>query len=128
MSLRTPLSRARGLGSAKDGTHHWWLQRVTAIALVPLTLWFIMSLIGVLLGADYFTVRYWIGHPFNAALLILLLGVSFYHAILGAQVIIEDYIGHEWAKLATLLAVKFILWLLAAVSIVAVLRISLMGG
>lgn len=128
MSLRTPLSRARGYGSAKEGTHHWWMQRVTSIALVPLTLWFIIALATVLLDADYFTVKYWIGHPFNTAMLVLLVVTSVYHTVLGMQVVIEDYIHHEWAKIATLLVVKFILWLLAAVAVVAVLRIAFLGA
>lgn len=127
MSLRTPLSRARGLGSAKEGVHHWWMQRVTAIALVPLTLWFVVVLMSAA-RADYITAVAWISRPWNAALLILLLITGFYHAILGMQVVIEDYVHHEGLKLGSLLALRFILWLLGAVSVIAVLRIALVGG
>jgi succinate dehydrogenase / fumarate reductase membrane anchor subunit len=124
MSLRTPLSRVRGLGSAKEGTSHWWAQRVTAIALVPLTLWFIAFIIPII-GADYAAARLWISHPVNALLLVLLLITTFYHALLGLQVIIEDYVHAEWLKVTSLLAMKFILIVLGASALFAVLRIAL---
>lgn len=126
MSLQTPLSRARGLGSAKEGVSHWWTQRVTAIALVPLTLWFVVSLLGVA-GADYETAVAWIARPVNAVLLIALLISMFYHAILGLQVIIEDYIHHEGTKVASLLVMKFLLVLLGGFAVLAVLRIAVGG-
>ena len=97
MNLRTPLARARGLGSAKEGSHHWWHQRLTAIALVPLSLWFIFSLIS-MVGADYMTVVYWLRLPFVSVLLILFIVFLFYHTVLGLQVVIEDYIDSEWQK------------------------------
>jgi succinate dehydrogenase / fumarate reductase membrane anchor subunit len=126
MSLQTPLGRARGLGSAKEGVSHWWTQRVTAIALVPLTLWFVASLLGVA-GADYETVAAWIAKPVNAVLLVALLISMFYHATLGLQVIIEDYVHHEGTKVASLLVMKFLLVLLGGFAVLAVLRIAVGG-
>jgi succinate dehydrogenase / fumarate reductase, membrane anchor subunit len=126
MSLRTPLGRVRGLGSAKEGVSHWWAQRVTALALVPLTLWFAVALISVV-HADHAGAVAWIGSPLNSALLILLLICVFYHAILGLQVVIEDYVHGEGAKLATLLVTKFILTLLGAIAIVSVLRVAFLA-
>lgn len=126
MDLRTPLARARGLGSAKEGVNHWWAQRVTAVALVPLTLWFVVSLLTVL-GEDYAQVVAWIGSPLNTVLLVAFLFSTFYHAYLGLQVVIEDYVHTEAAKLATLLATKFLLILLGAAAILAVLRIAFGG-
>jgi succinate dehydrogenase / fumarate reductase membrane anchor subunit len=124
MSIRTPLAHVRGLGTAKDGTHHWWLQRVTSIALVPLVLWFIISLLGVS-HADYETFQHWLSNPFRAGLMVALLAVLFYHASLGMQVIYEDYVRPEGAKVIAVLATQFVLFLLGAISIVAVLKIAL---
>ena len=87
---RTPLARARGLGSAKEGVHHWWIQRLTAIALIPLVVWFAISLV-MLSGADYAVVRAWIGSPLVMVLLILTIGVGLHHGQLGMQVVWEDY-------------------------------------
>lgn len=124
MSLRTPLSEARGLGSAKEGVGHWWNQRLTAIALVPLTLWFGFSV--ALLGtADYYTVVDWIAHPVNAVLLTLMLAVGFWHGALGIQVVIEDYVATEWKKITLLLLVQFAAAVLALAGIFAVLYIAL---
>jgi succinate dehydrogenase / fumarate reductase membrane anchor subunit len=106
MSLRSPLARVRGLGSAKDGTSHWWAQRVTAIALVPLTIWFVISVIA-MVGADYETFRDWIGSPLAGGLMLLLVIATFYHAFLGVQVVIEDYVHHEGAKVLSHLLVRF---------------------
>ena len=123
MSLRTPLGRVRGLGSAKDGTHHWWMQRVTAVALVPLTVWFVASLVA-LVGADYDTVVAWIGQPVVAVLLILFLFTGFWHLKLGLQVVIEDYVHSEGAKVASQMAVTFGCILVGALSLFAVLKIA----
>lgn len=124
MSLRTPLSEAHGLGSAKEGVGHWWNQRLTAIALVPLTLWFGFSV--ALLGtADYYTVIDWIAHPVNAVLLTLMLAVGFWHGALGIQVVIEDYVTSEWKKITLLLFVQFAAAVLALAGIFAVLYIAL---
>ncbi len=124
MSLRTPLAAARGLGSANEGVDHWWKQRLTAIALVPLLLWFGFSV--ALLGtADYYTVVGWLAHPVNAGLMILVLAVGIWHGVLGLQVVIEDYIATEWKKITVLLLVKFAAVIFALAGILAVLRISL---
>jgi succinate dehydrogenase / fumarate reductase membrane anchor subunit len=123
---RTPLARARGLGSAKDGLHHWWIQRLTAIALIPLVVWFAISLI-MLSGADYTVVRAWIGSPLVMMLLILTIGVGLHHGQLGVQVVIEDYVGNDGWKLALIVIVKFIAVLFGLGAIVAILRIGFGG-
>lgn len=120
MSLRSPLGRVRHLGSAKDGTGHWWAQRLTALALIPLTLWFCIAVIA-MTGADHAAVAAWAGSPVVAGLLILLLGATFYHGALGLQVVIEDYVHHEMTKLLLVLAVKALSLLLALAAILSVL-------
>lgn len=121
MSMRAPLAQVRGHGSAKAGAHHWWAQRLSAIALVPLFLWFVASLASVA-SADYATAVSWISSPWNSALLVLLIGAIFYHAQLGMQVVLEDYVSTHWLQVTCIIAVKFLAILLAAVSIIAVLR------
>ncbi|GJM10972.1 MAG: succinate dehydrogenase membrane anchor subunit [Lysobacteraceae bacterium] len=106
MSLRTPLGKAIGLGSAQSGAHHWWMQRVTAVALIPLALWFVWSLMS-LLGADQATVQAWISQPLNAAMLMALVIAMFYHAQLGLQVVIEDYVHTGWLEISLQILVKF---------------------
>jgi succinate dehydrogenase / fumarate reductase membrane anchor subunit len=123
MSLRNPLADARGLGSAKDGTAHWWAQRVSAIALVPLVLYVLYLLVS-LAGADYATVRQTIAQPFNAVLLILFIGTAFWHARLGLQVVIEDYFHVRWLEISLMLAVKFIFAAMGLAAIVAIGRIA----
>ena len=127
MSLRSPLGRVRGLGSAKEGVNHWWAQRLTALALIPLTVWFVISLLTVM-GADYAVVRAWVGSPVVAGLLILLIAATFYHAYLGLQVVIEDYVHSEAWKLFALLSVRGASWLLAILGVVSVLVLLLGGG
>ena len=121
--LRTPLARARGLGSAKAGVHHWWAQRLTAIALIPLVVWFAISLV-MMSGADYGAVRAWIGSPMVMVLLILTIAVGLHHGQLGLQVVIEDYVHGDGSKLALIVAVRFIAVLFGLAAIVAVLRIG----
>ena len=121
--LRTPLGRARGLGSAKDGTHHWWAQRLTAIALVPLTVWFVAALVAHA-GGDHATVAAWIGSPFTALMFILLIVATFHHAQLGLQVVIEDYVHAEAGKVALIILVKFAAAVLGLASVLAVLRLT----
>ncbi len=104
--MRTPLGRVRGLGSAKEGTAHWWAQRMTAVALVPLVLWLAFSVIR-LAGADYDSLRGWLGMPGNATMMALFVIAAFHHAQLGLQVVIEDYVSCEAKKIALLLLVKF---------------------
>jgi succinate dehydrogenase / fumarate reductase membrane anchor subunit len=122
-TLRSPLGRVRGLGSAKGGTHHWWMQRVTSAALLPLTIWFAVSAAS-LAGAPYEETLAWIAYPLNAVLLLATIGLSFHHTAAGVQVIIEDYANKEWAKMGGILAVRAICWLLAIASALAVLRIA----
>ena len=122
--MRSPLGRAIGLGSAKEGVEHWWTQRITAIALVPLSLWFVASVIG-LVGADIETVQNWVGLPLPAILLVLLLIATFYHAALGLQVVIEDYVHTELARLGLVVAVRLFSFGFAVAGIFAVLSIAL---
>jgi succinate dehydrogenase / fumarate reductase membrane anchor subunit len=121
--LRTPLARARGLGSARVGVHHWWAQRLTAIALIPLVVWFAISLV-MMSGADYGAVRAWIGSPVVMVLLILTIAVGLHHGQLGLQVVIEDYVHGDGSKLALIVAVRFVAVLFGLAAIVAVLRIG----
>lgn len=122
--LRSPLGRARGLGSARAGSHHWWMQRLTAIALVPLTLWFIFSVIH-LAGATHQAVVEWLASPLTMGLMLALIVATFHHLQLGVQVVIEDYVHDERAKLTAVLVVKALCILLALVCIVSVLKIGL---
>jgi succinate dehydrogenase / fumarate reductase membrane anchor subunit len=119
MSMRSALGRVRGLGSAKSGTAHWWSQRLSAIALVPLTLWFIGSLV-VLAGASHGEIAAWVSSPIVASLLVLLIATTFYHSFLGLQVVIEDYVHNEPLKLATLIVVQGASFVLALIGIVSV--------
>ena len=122
MSLRTPLARVRHLGSAKDGTGHWWAQRLTALALIPLTIWFVASLVS-LAGADHAAMAAWMGNPVSAGLMILLVVATFYHSALGLQVVIEDYVHGEGAKMAALIAVKGLCVVLGLTAVLAVLSL-----
>ncbi|UPG92020.1 succinate dehydrogenase, hydrophobic membrane anchor protein [Luteibacter aegosomaticola] len=122
--LRNPLARARGLGSAKEGVAHWMTQRVTALALVFLTVWFLCTLLG-LLHADYATARATLAKPWNAVLTIAFIIAMFWHAVLGLQVVIEDYVHTRWLEVASLVLIKFIAVLAALSGVLAVLRIAL---
>ena len=124
MSIRTPLARVRGLGTAKDGTHHWWMQRVTSIALVPLVLWFAFSMLRYS-RTEYEMFQHWLSNPINAGLMVTFLFVVFYHAKLGMQGIYEDYVRPEWVMYVALLVTQFVLFLLGAISIISVLKIAL---
>ncbi len=121
--LRAVSARVRGLGSAKEGVQHWWLQRLSALALVPLSLWLVASLVAQL-GADHAAVYAWIGEPVTVALLVLTIFATFYHAQLGLQVIIEDYVHHKGAKLAAIILVKAASLSLGLAGIFAVLFIA----
>ena len=120
--MRSPLGHALGLGSAKNGVEHWWLQRVTAIALVPLTVWFAASLIAHA-GNNYATFTAWLRTPIATVLTTLLLIALFYHAALGLQVVIEDYV-HSKVKIPALLGMRFGCFALAVAGILATLRIA----
>jgi len=122
----TPLQRVRGLGSAKEGVNHWWLQRISAIALVPLVIWFVASVVA-LTGAPLENVTLWLGSPLPALLTVLLLIAGFYHAQLGLQVVIEDYVHHEGLKVAAILLVKGAAVVLALAGVFAVLKLAFGG-
>ncbi|HVA14165.1 MAG TPA: succinate dehydrogenase, hydrophobic membrane anchor protein [Stellaceae bacterium] len=121
--LRSPLGRVMGLGSAKEGVAHWWAQRVTAVAMIPLLLWFVIALIG-LTGAGRAAVVAWLHAPVPAIATVLMLIAAFYHMALGIQVVVEDYVHTEWLKISVLLLNKFVAFALAAAGIFAVLRIA----
>ena len=123
-SMRTPLARVRGLGSAKSGLHHWWHQRLTALALVPLML---VSLVVIArLGTlDYGSAMALMANPFVAALLLLLVLVGFYHAALGLQVVLEDYVAAEGKRMAFIIIVKMGLFALATITILSILKVAL---
>jgi succinate dehydrogenase / fumarate reductase, membrane anchor subunit len=123
MSLRSPLSQARGLGSAKDGVNHWWVQRLTAVALIPLSLWFVFSIARFHL-ADWPTMIAWLHNPYVAVALVLYFGALFYHSALGVQVVVEDYVSTEWLKISSIVVIKLAHFALAAASIFAVLKIA----
>jgi succinate dehydrogenase / fumarate reductase, membrane anchor subunit len=124
MALQTAIGRVRGLGAAREGLHHWKAQRITAVANVVLALWFVLSAIA-LAGAGYPEVRAWLSSPVAASLMILLVISVFYHARLGLQVVIEDYVRHGGVKVAALAALTLITTGMAVACIVAVLRVSI---
>ena len=122
--LRHPMKFARGLGSAKQGADHWWVQRITAAALIALGLWFLVTVLS-LLHADYASAKAAVAKPWNALLLILFVVTAFWHAVLGLQVVIEDYVHIRWKEVALLVAIKFLAVLSALAGVLAVLRIAL---
>ncbi len=122
--MRSQLGRARGLGAAKAGAAQWWAQRVTAIALVPLSLWFICAALR-LVGASHAEMLAWIGAPVPVVLFIALVLANFYHLALGLQVVIEDYVPRETTRLATLLVLKGVIILLALTCLISILKLGL---
>ena len=121
--MRSQLGRVRGTGSARSGVHHWYAERVTAIALVPLTLWFIYAVLH-LVGASQPYVAAWIAHPWNTVLLLALIAATFHHMQLGLQVVYEDYIDAKWFMNVLILATKAAAVLLGLAAAVAVLRLA----
>lgn len=126
MELRSTLGRVRGLGSAKEGVHHWWAQRMTAVALVPLSIWFVAGVIA-LVGADHAAAVAWFKSPINATLMVLVIVATFYHAALGLQVVLEDYVHHEGQKIVSIMVVKGLCALLGMLAVIAVLKLTFGG-
>ncbi|WP_440639348.1 succinate dehydrogenase, hydrophobic membrane anchor protein [Bradyrhizobium sp. PUT101] len=124
-SFRSPLARALGLGSAKSGAQHWWAQRVSAIALVPLCLWFVVSIV-THAGSDYAVFVAWIRTPLATSCMILLLVALFHHSALGLQVVIEDYV-HSGVRFVVIILVRFGCYGLTVIGIVATLLIAFRG-
>lgn len=124
MAMRTPIARARGLGSAREGVKHWLAQRLTAVANVPLVLWFVFTMVS-MRGATHADYVLWLSRPLSATLMILLIVSVFWHARLGVQVVIEDYVHHEAARLVALALSTLLVVALAIACIVAVLKVSL---
>ena len=127
VSYRTPLSRARGLGAAKHGVGHWIGERVTAIALVPLTLWAVFAVLRLAAG-DYDFAVGWISEPLNAVLMVLTLAVSFWHMHAGLRVVIEDYIHVALNKAALLILNLFVCGLAGALAVFSILKVAFGGG
>lgn len=125
--MKSPLGSVLGSGSAGEGTGHWWSQRLTAIALVPLVLWLAYSVVS-LAGAEYSTVVAWFALPINAILFSLFVLTMFYHSYLGLQVVVEDYLHVGWIKVSTLIILQFAHVLLAAIGLFAVLRFAFGGA
>ncbi len=123
MGILNPLQRVRGLGSAKSGTEHWWHQRLTSVALVPLSVFLVILMVS-LIGADHATVVARVGHPLVAVGLILTLVAIAWHVQLGMQVIIEDYVNSPGWKVSALLANTFFAVVIAVLGVFAVLKIS----
>ena len=121
---RSPLGRVRGAGTAKSGVHHWYAERVTSLALVPLTLWFIFSTVR-LAGARQEFVAAWAGHPWNAVLLLALIVMTFHHMALGIQVVLEDYVKPAWVMTTGVLVTKAVCGLLALTAALSVLKLAL---
>ena len=127
MSMRSPLGRVLGTGSAHDGVRHWWMQRLTSIALVPLTVWFVVSLLA-LPSLGYGTVIAWMSQSWTALLLILLVLTAAWHSQLGVRVVVEDYIHGAGARTLTLVLIGFAHVLLAAAGVFAILKVAFGGA
>ena len=126
-SLRSPLGTVAGLGSAKSGVHHWWLQRLSSIALVPLTVWFTVSLLS-LPALDHVTVVAWMAQSWTALLLILLVLVATYHSQLGVRVVVEDYIHNTGLRTLILVTSTFTHAFLAVAGVFAILKVAFGGA
>ena len=124
--MQSSLRSAIALGSAKEGVHHWWLERISAIALIPLTLWFVVGLIGVV-GADYATFAAWLAKPWNAGLMICFIAAAFLHGKMGMEVIIEDYVEPRSVQMAVKVFVNLMAFALGIISVVSVLIVAVRG-
>jgi len=127
MKYQTPLAKARGLGSAKTGTHHWWMQRITAVALIPLSFWLILF-VQQLFNVSYIEIKQWLSSPVNLTFLLTWSFVSFYHAALGLQVVIEDYLSPEWLKITLVWLIKLAFLAGAIMALVFAIRIAISAG
>jgi succinate dehydrogenase / fumarate reductase, membrane anchor subunit len=123
MSLRSPLGRVLGLGAARDGVRHWWHQRLTSVALVPLSIWFVVSLLA-LPALDHATLAAWMGQTWTALLLIVFVFVAAWHSQLGVREVVEDYVHGAGSKALTLTIVSFAHVLLALAGVFAVLKVA----
>jgi succinate dehydrogenase / fumarate reductase membrane anchor subunit len=123
VSLRSPLGKVLGTGSAKDGTDHWWAERLTSVALIPLTLWFFFSLL-LLPALDYDTVHAWLAQPLTSFLAVLSVAVLVYHSFLGTNAVIEDYVHAAGMKVFSLTLLRFLYVLFGGASIFAILRVA----
>jgi succinate dehydrogenase / fumarate reductase, membrane anchor subunit len=126
-SIRTNLKNARGLGAAHDGTHHFWLERITALALVPLSVWFIITFVGQFITDDRAAAAGWFTHPVNALLTAIFFSIMFLHSRLGVQVMIEDYVHHEGKKLGLLIFSSALHILFGTASLVAIAHLHFNG-
>ena len=126
MDFQTPLAKARGLGSAKTGISHWWMQRVTAVALVPLS-FVLLKFLTLSFSAPYSETVHWLATPFNTVCIIAWVLAVFYHAAIGLQVVIEDYIASEGLKITVIWMVNLFFIFLGLAAFIAVLRIILVG-
>lgn len=126
MSIRSPISKAIGLGTGGNGFHHWWVHLLSMIGYVLLSVYAVYAVIAVA-GEDYNQICEWVKHPVNTVFLILLVSVSFYHFALTARVCIEDYIQPEWLKLTSIVAVNFLAIIFGMIGCIAILRVSLGG-
>ncbi len=125
--FRSPLKKAKGLGAAHAGVHHWMAQRITALALIPLVVWLVYSIVD-LKGASYAEFMAWTASPINAVLMIFFVIASFYHGVLGAQVVVEDYIKCKCLKMTKLIAHKLFFTALAIATIFSILKIAFTAG
>jgi succinate dehydrogenase / fumarate reductase membrane anchor subunit len=125
--LRSPMANARGLGSGKHGFSHWWLQRLSAIALVVLSVWFVYSLLTHLIGSDRFQIALWFESPFHALLMAALMLTMCVHARLGVQVVIEDYVHKKCLNITLIIANNFLFIALAALSVLAIFKLHFFG-
>lgn len=123
MSLVTPVARARGHGSAHSGVHHWWVQRLTALALLPLTVWLLWGAVSVA-GGDHAAIVAWVAQPWNVAAWLAFIFALFYHIALGLQVVVEDYVHTRSVELPLQIGIKFACIALGLVAILAVLRVA----
>lgn len=121
---QTPLGRVKGLGAAKSGVHHWWAERVTSVALIPLTLWFVFSVLS-MAGHPQADIAHWVSHPLVAVLLIALVVASFHHTQLGLQVVLEDYVHEEGQRLIWIMVVRGIVWLLGLAAVISILKLAI---